>query len=77
MTDLDQLLHSDKPWVQQRAQMVLQIVNQRQLGQISGDEARELLEDLVRTDVLDAEADDLEMKTFLVSSVFAIAQIMG
>jgi hypothetical protein len=77
MTDLDQLLHSDKPWVQQRAQMALQIVNQRQLGQISGDEARELLEDLVRTDVLEAEADDLEMKTFLVSSIFAIAQIMG
>jgi hypothetical protein len=77
MTDLDQLLHSDKPWVQQRAQMALQIVNQRQLGQISGDEARELLEDLVRTDVLEQEADDLEMKTFLVSSIYALVQIMG
>jgi hypothetical protein len=77
MTDLDQLLHSDKPWVQQRAQMALEIVNQRQTGQISGDEARELLADLVRTDVLEAEADDLQMKTMLVSSIYAIAQIMG
>jgi hypothetical protein len=77
MTDLDQLLHSDKPWVQQRAQMALEIVNQRQTGQISGDEARELLADLVRTDVLEAEADDLQMKTFLVTAIYGIAEIMG
>lgn len=77
MTELDQLLHSDKDWVRVRAEMALQIVNQRQTGQISGDEARELLEDLVRTDRLEAEADDIAMKTLLVNVVYGLTQIMG
>jgi hypothetical protein len=76
MTELDQLLHSDKAWVRTRAELALQIVNQRQLGEITGDEARELLEDLVRTDQLEAEADDMAMKALLVSAVYGIAQIV-
>lgn len=77
MTELDQLLHSDKDWVRVRAETALQIVNSRQKGEISGDEARELLEDLVRTDRLEAEADDIAMKTLLVNVVYGLSLVMG
>jgi hypothetical protein len=43
MTELDQLLHSDKAWVRTRAELALQIVNQKQRGEITSDEAKELL----------------------------------
>ena len=76
MTELDQLLYSPRPWAKQRAEMALQIMNARQRGEISQDEARELLEDLVRTDKLDAEADDLETKTLLVNCVYMMAQVV-
>lgn len=76
MTELDQLLHSDKAWVRTRAELALGIVNQRQMGEITADEAKELLEDLVRTDQLEAEADDMELKALLVSAVYGISLIV-
>jgi hypothetical protein len=76
MTDLDQLLYSPRPWAKQRAEMALSIMNARQRGEISQDEARELLEDLVRTDKLDAEADCVETRTMLVNCVYLMAQVV-
>jgi hypothetical protein len=76
MSDLYQLAQSDKPWVAQRAQMALELQAQYSSGQISPDEYKELLEDLVRTDVLDSEADDMHTKTMLVYAVYGLAQIV-
>jgi hypothetical protein len=76
MTELDQLLHSDKDWVRVRAETALQILNQQQTGQITSSEARELLEDLVRTDQLEAEADDINMKTMLVNVVYGLTLVV-
>ena len=77
MQDIDQLIQSDKPWAAQRAQMALAIMNQAQMGQISRDEARELLEDLVRTDALEAEADDMQTKAMLVTAIYGFTQILS
>ena len=74
MTDLDQLIHSPRPWARLRAETALEIMNARQRGEISQDEARELLEDLVRGDRLDAEADCVETRTLLVNCVYLMAQ---
>ena len=76
MTELDQLLHSDKDWVRVRAETALQILNQQQTGQITSSEARELLEDLVRTDQLEAEADDIKLKTMLVNVVYGLTLVV-
>jgi hypothetical protein len=35
-----------------------------------------MMQDLVRMDQLDAEADDIELKTMLVSAVYAVAQVV-
>jgi hypothetical protein len=52
------------------------ITEQFQGGGLDAGEYQELMRDLVRMDRLDAEADDLELKTALVTAVYAVAQIV-
>ena len=73
MSNLYQLAQSDKPWVALRAQMALSIADPHARGDIDNSEYKELLEDLVRTDVLDSEADDLHTKTMLVQAVYVLS----
>jgi polyhydroxyalkanoate synthesis regulator phasin len=76
---MQELLHcanSGKGWAAERAQVALQIAEALQQGQIDPSEAKELLEDLVRTDKLDAEADDIALKTMLVTGIYAIIQVI-
>ena len=67
---------SDRGWAAQRAAMVIAITEQLSAGNISPDEARELMLDLVRMDQLDSEADDIELKTALVSAVYAVSHLI-
>ncbi len=73
---LEQLVHTDRPWCQQRAVLALEILNQYETDQISQEEMMELMQDLVRSDKLDAEADDLELKTHLVMAIYGAAQLI-
>lgn len=75
METIQALLTSDKVWAQQRAQLAIDLLTQFQTGQISGDEYKELLQDLVRTDALDAEADDLDTKSALVAGINALSML--
>lgn len=72
---LQMLTQCGKPWAAERAAVALQICEARQQGQIGDDEFKELLLDLVRTDKLDEEADDINLKTMLVTAVYGIAQV--
>lgn len=63
------------PWAEQRAQMALQIAEGVQNGQLSKDEARALLEDLVNTDKLNEEATNAEARQMLVFGVTQIARL--
>jgi hypothetical protein len=58
----------------QRAQYALQLMAAYQTGQVSTDEYRAILEDLVRTDALEAEADSLQAKQML---VFGVSQLIS
>ena len=75
MSVLHEILSSGKGWAVERATIALQIEEGLQQGAISPAEAKELLEDLVRADKLEAEADDLEVKTMLVTGIYAIIQV--
>lgn len=72
---LQQLAGCGLPWAEQRAQMALQIGEAVQNGQISKDEARALLEDLVNTDKLNEEATNAEARQMLVFGVMQIAKM--
>jgi hypothetical protein len=64
-----------RPWAAERAEFAIMITEQYQAGGISQSEYQELMQDLVRSDRLDAEADDLELKTALFTAVYAVAQL--
>ncbi len=76
MQALYEIAGSDKGWAAQRAAMVIAITEQLQTGALSREEALELMEDLVRMDQLDAEADDIELKAALVSAVVAVSKLV-
>ena len=76
MSDLYQLAQSDKPWVALRAQMALELQAQHARGDIDNSEYAELMEDLVRTDVLEGEADDMHMKTMLVQAIWIASKVV-
>jgi phage tail tape-measure protein len=76
MQELIHCANSGRGWAAERAQMALQIAQALEQGQIDPSEAKELLEDLIRTDRLDSEADDIELKTMLVTGVWAIIQVI-
>jgi hypothetical protein len=66
----------DAPWAASRAAMVIAITEQYQGGGLDRSEYEEMLKDLVRMDALDAEASDIELKTMLVTAVYAVAKVV-
>ena len=76
MQALYELAGCDRAWAAQRAAMTIAIVEQHQQGRLSTEEARELMQDLVRMDQLDQEADDMAVKTALVTAVWAVAEVI-
>lgn len=73
---LSELSKSNKSWAAKRAQMALEIHEQLNAGYLDQNEAKELLEDLIRTDAIDKEADDIETKAILVSAITAIVKLI-
>jgi len=63
-------------WAEERAQMAIELKEQFDAGELSEEEFMELMQDLVRADKLDEEADNLEMKAALVSAVYGVANII-
>lgn len=77
MEELQSLLGCGRPWAEQRAAIALDLEEQYRAGELHPDEYRELLEDLIRTDVLDSEADDLQTKQILVYGITQALSYIG
>ena len=67
--ELKALAGCGKSWAEEKAQMAIEFADQHAKGELSADEYKELLEDLIRTDRLDEEADDMAVKMALVGAV--------
>ena len=72
---LQSIISSGKPWAAERAQMALAIMEQYEGGGLSLEEYQELMQDLIRSDVLNAQADDQDLKNLLVSCVMIGARL--
>jgi hypothetical protein len=75
---LDQLraiAGSDRPWAAERASMALAIAEQYQGGGLDQSEYQELMLDLARLDNIQLQAEDIELKTALVTAIWAVAQV--
>jgi hypothetical protein len=71
---LHEVINSGQPWAAERAQYALQIAEALQNGQVSQDEARALLEDLINTEKLESEGADLQLRAAL---VFGVTQVLS
>ena len=72
---LESIISSGKPWAAERAEMALAIMQQYEGGGLELAEYQELMQDLVRSDVLNAQADDQDLKNLLVSCVMIGAKL--
>jgi hypothetical protein len=75
MNTLYEIAGSDQGWAAQRAAMAIAMTEQFQGGGLDRSEYEEMIRDLVRLDTLDREANDLALKTALVSAIYAVAQV--
>lgn len=71
---LHEVINSGQPWAAERAQYALQIAEALQNGQVSQDEARAILNDLIATEKLEADGADLQLRAAL---VFGVTQIIS
>ena len=72
---LRELARSGPPWAKQRAAQALQFMDAVARQDITESEYQELMQDLARSDALNAEADDLEVKNLLVSCIMIGAKL--
>ena len=72
---LQAIMSSDRPWAAERAEMALAIMQQYEGGGLELEEYQELMRDLVRSDLLNAQADDQDLKNLLVSCVMIGAKL--
>ena len=75
MQQLHEIAASGPGWASERAAMALAIMQQYEGGGLDLDEYQELMRDLVRSDQLNAEADDQELRNLLVSCVMIGAKL--
>ena len=72
---LKELTGCGHAWAEQRARTALQLVEYREKAEITESEYQELMQDLIRTDQLDAEATEMEVKAALVACVSILARL--
>lgn len=65
-----------RPWAEQRAEMALAITEALNRQEISGSEYQALMADLINSDRLNAEADDMDVKNMLVSCIMVGAKLV-
>ena len=75
MDELKNLLSCGVPWIEQRAAIALDLQDQHARGDITDDEYNELLQDLIRTDDLNAECDDINLKSAVITAVSAVMKV--
>ena len=73
--ELEWLSTCGRPWAEQRAQFALEITEALYKTEISESEYQALMADLINSDKLNAEADDMDIKNMLVSCVMIGAKL--
>ena len=75
MQQLHEIAATGPGWARERAEMALAIMQKYEGGGLDLDEYQELMQDLVRSDLLNAQADDQELRNLLVSCVMIGAKL--
>jgi hypothetical protein len=71
------IMNSGQSWAIDRANYAMQIHNAVLARQMSPDEARELLTDLIDTQKLDEASSDMQLRSLLVFGVTQVITMLG
>lgn len=74
---LNQVVGSGQQWAAARAQYAMQVRQALEQGQIQPGEAKEILLDLINTEKLNAESNDMQLRSALVFGVMEIVSFLG
>ena len=74
--DLQALMSCGDAFVEQQAAMALEIADAQAIGNITSEQAKELIEDLVRTENIEGKSEDIVMIGKLVTGVMGLASII-
>lgn len=77
MSDILDLINSNVDWVSKRAKLVKEVGDNLTSGKITKDEATELMQNIMDTDLLNEEANDIKLKTELIEAVKLFADNLG
>lgn len=72
---LQHLVATGPSWAASRAQYALEITSMYEAGELAESEYQELMRDLVHADKFNEEADNLEIKNYLVAAVMIGAKL--
>jgi hypothetical protein len=73
---LQHLVATAPEWAARRAQYALEITHAYESGELAESEYQELMRDLVHADQFNEEADNLEIKNYLVAAVMIGAKLV-
>lgn len=73
---LQQLMKCGDPWIEQQAGMALEIADAQALGNITSEQAKELMEDLIKTDEIEGKSENIQLVGALVTGVMGLASIV-
>jgi hypothetical protein len=76
MDELQKLIGCGNDWAEQKAATALELESMHSNGEISNSEYKELLEDLIRTDAISDDAQDIEFKSMLIAGVHGLLQVV-
>jgi hypothetical protein len=74
--ELEHLVATAPAWAARRAQYALEITATYESGELTESEYQELMRDLVHADQFNEEADNLEIKNYLVTAVMIGARLV-
>ena len=74
--ELEHLVATAPEWAARRAQYALEITATYESGELTESEYQELMRDLVHADQFNEEADNLEIKNYLVTAVMIGARLV-
>jgi len=74
--DLQSLLNCGDSWVEQQAGLALEIADAQAMGNITSEQAKELMEDLIRTDEIEGKSDNIQLVGALVTGVMGLASVV-
>lgn len=73
---IEDIISSNKEWARGRAEAAKAIRQQYEKGNLSNSEYQELLEDLIRTERLDRDADDTDLRNNLVAGIRGLLNLI-